>query len=497
MFQTYLPLVEFYKKYLIEARKRGFLWSVFLLSRKADTEEIYQEIIRDWKSLDDITGKRILFIFSCEGAGQRSPLLRTRGCHAVVNPFISADSTMDCGDDKDYYESKYVRNAPIMDLADLHTKSISDMVQYFNISETAVPSLVLTNLMSGKNHFVPIVEGTNIYKLVKQVVSGIGNVMQEMNRVLEIDKDTKGACSGYLKYLNLFETIKELLPSLDEFTRIAVSDILEGGDYTTYKNDKRFNVDKEIKNKIRKIINYRRHFYLPYVENEQVQATALLMKRLPEYLDQKMEQIIKEILSKRLEISNADKLNSMNEIKKIENLFDSLMDACIKIQRNLTYKNAAEDVRNDFIRDILQTAGKNEGYDVNDQTRQGISSCGKASGELDFLVHDQGGPIAVIEALNLNAMRTSYITDHINKIFKYDTAGNVINFILVYVTVKDFGKFWDRYVEFINSCEYKYPLISIDKNTIKEYEYTDVRYMIAKHKREGRETYLCHICINI
>ena len=205
MFQTYLPLVDFYNKYLAEARKRGFLWSVFLLSRKADTEEIYQEVIRDWKSLDDITGKRILFIFSCEGAGQRSPLLRTGGCHAVINPFISADSTMDCGDDKDYYESKYVRNAPIMDLADLHTKSISDMVQYFNISETAVPSLVLTNLMSGKNHFVPIVEETNIYKLVKQVVSGIENVMQEMNRVLEIDEDTKGACSGYLKYLDLFE----------------------------------------------------------------------------------------------------------------------------------------------------------------------------------------------------------------------------------------------------------------------------------------------------
>lgn len=265
MLQTYLPLVEYYEKYLEEARKRGFLLSVFLLSRKADTEEIYQEVVRDWESLDDITGKKILFIFSCAGAGKKSPLLRTGGCHAVINPFISAESTMDCGDDKDYFESKFVRNAPVMDLADLHTKSISDMVRYFEISETTVPSFVLTNLMSGKNHFVPIVEETNIYRLVKRVISGMENLMKEMDRVLEIDKDTKGACSGYLKYLNLFETIKDALPSLDEFTRMAVSDILEGGDYTTYKNDKRFKIDKEFKNKIRKIINYRRHFYFPYV----------------------------------------------------------------------------------------------------------------------------------------------------------------------------------------------------------------------------------------
>lgn len=244
MFQTYLPLVEFYEKYLTEAKKKGFIWSVFLLSRKADTEEIYQEVIRDWKSLDDITGKRILFIFSCEDAGHKSPLLRTGGCHAVINPFISADSTMDCDDDKDFYESKFVRNAPAMNLADLHTRSISDMVQYFKISETAVPSLVLTNLMSGKTHFVPIAGEINIYKLVKRVVSGIEHVMREMNRVLEIDKDTKGVCSGYVKYLNLFETIKGALPSLDEFTQKAVADILEGGDYTTYKNDKQFNFER-------------------------------------------------------------------------------------------------------------------------------------------------------------------------------------------------------------------------------------------------------------
>jgi|GEM_PF-589784 len=496
MYQTYLPLVEFYKRYLAEARKKGFLWSVFLLSRKADTEDVYQKVIRDWKSLDDITGKKILFIFSCKGARQKSPLLRTGSCHAVINPFISADSNMDCGYDKDFYESKYVIDAPATDLADLHTQSISDMVQYLGISEGSVPSFVLTNLMSGKNYFVPIVENENIYKLVKRIVLGMETAMQEMDRILKIDEDTKGACSDYLKYLNLLETIEGELPTLDEFTQMAVSDILKGGDYTSYKNDKRFNVDKGLKDKIKKLINYRRHFYFPYVGNQLVETTALLIKQLPDYLDTQMGQIIKDIMSKN-ESFNIYKADSINENAKIVAVFDSLMDACIKIQRNPIYKNVIENKRNDFIRDILQTAGKNEGYDVHDQTRQGVSSCGKSSGELDFLVHDKGKPITIIEALNLKALRTSYIAEHIDKIYKYDTAGNVVNFILSYVTVKNFQKFWDRYIKFIGSYEYQYPLTAVDESIIRGYEYSDIKYIIAKHNRNGKETYLCHICIAI
>lgn len=168
-------------------------------------------------------------------------------------------------------------------------------------------------------------------------------------------------------------------------------------------------------------------------------------------------------MSDCVNVFNADKLNSVDKTMKIETLFDSLIDACIKIQRNLIYKNVAEDLRNDYIRDILQTAGKNEGYEVNGQTRQGISSCGKATGELDLLVEDKGRPIAIIEALNLDALRTSYIAEHIDRIYKYDTTGNVINFILSYVTVKNFEKFWDRYVKFVSSREYQVPLISIEK----------------------------------
>ena len=62
-------------------------------------------------------------------------------------------------------------------------------------------------------------------------------------------------------------------------------------------------------------------------------------------------------------------------------VFRDLFNACIKLQKNTTFTNVSEDQRNDFIRDILETAG----YQIKDQTRQGKSASGKASGEIDIL----------------------------------------------------------------------------------------------------------------
>ena len=138
-----------------------------------------------------------------------------------------------------------------------------------------------------------------------------------------------------------------------------------------------------------------------------------------------------------------EKLHS-NEIKVVnrETVFKDLFNACIKLQKNPTFINVLEDQRNDFIRDILETGG----YQIKDQTRQGKSASGISSGEVDILLHDKGRPISIIEALNLNGLEEAYLDEHIDKVYKYDTLGNAFNFLVSYVKVKDFGKFWKKYI---------------------------------------------------
>jgi hypothetical protein len=44
MEQVYMPLKEYYGKYLKEAKDNDFIWVLSLLSRAADTKKVYQDI---------------------------------------------------------------------------------------------------------------------------------------------------------------------------------------------------------------------------------------------------------------------------------------------------------------------------------------------------------------------------------------------------------------------------------------------------------------------
>lgn len=184
-----------------------------------------------------------------------------------------------------------------------------------------------------------------------------------------------------------------------------------------------------------------------------------------------------------------------NEIKVInrEIVFKDLFNACIKLQKNPTFINVLEDQRNDFIRDILETGG----YQIKDQTRQGKSASGILSGEVDILLHDKGRPISIIEALNLNGLKEAYLDEHIDKVYKYDTLGNAFNFLVSYVKVKDFGKFWEKYIAHIRNYKYPYELVYVDDNITNEYDYADIRYISTIHNRNGKRTILDHICLKI
>ena len=104
---------------------------------------------------------------------------------------------------------------------------------------------------------------------------------------------------------------------------------------------------------------------------------------------------------------------------------------------------------------------------------------------------------SLIEALNLSSLDKRYLDTHIDKIYKYDTLGNCFNVVLSYVMVKDFQSFWTKYCDHVKLHDYPYKLIGVDENADGEYEYSDIRFMITKHNRSGKETLLYHICVRI
>lgn len=148
----------------------------------------------------------------------------------------------------------------------------------------------------------------------------------------------------------------------------------------------------------------------------------------------------------------------------------------------------------DFVRDLLKMAK----YDVIDQTRRGSSLVGKCAGEVDILIEKDGLPVTIIEALNLDSLNISYLDNHIDKIFSYDTVGNIFNIVLSYVSVSDFSMFCEKYSKHIKEYQYPYSLYSYDDSFIVEdFPYSDIRVMKTVHNRNGYDTVLYHVCVLI
>ena len=170
-----------------------------------------------------------------------------------------------------------------------------------------------------------------------------------------------------------------------------------------------------------------------------------------------------------------------------------LYNVCVKLQGNAKYISATEDERNDYVRDMLEQRN----YEISDQTRRGISATGKASGEVDIFVKKDGNPFTVIEALNLSSLDRTYLSIHLNKIYSYDTTGNVFNVCLSYVTVKDFNSFWEKYMDYVRKHDYSYPILDSDDNIDNDYAGSEIKIMTTTHNRSGRKTILYHICVKI
>lgn len=103
--------------------------------------------------------------------------------------------------------------------------------------------------------------------------------------------------------------------------------------------------------------------------------------------------------------------------------------------------------------------------------------------------------ISLVEALRLDSVKEEYISDHINKIYKYDTLGLRFNFLISYVKTKDFKGFCNRYIKLIQEQVYPYNLIQCLICDSKQHP--EIRTIETVLDREGIATKLYHIVVHM
>ncbi len=182
-------------------------------------------------------------------------------------------------------------------------------------------------------------------------------------------------------------------------------------------------------------------------------------------------------------------IHARNDYVRFE---EELLECCVKLQGDtLQILEGKENDRNTYLRNLLSV---NKNYIVCDQTLNGISSGGKAAGELDLLIKSRKNmPVAVVEALNLDSLNQDKLSNHIDKVYTYDTWGLPRNYILVYAEGKDFKAFKDKYREYIEQYEYPYEATACEeRGNFAERAVFDVTL-----QRNDKETVLTHVLVHM
>lgn len=202
-----------------------------------------------------------------------------------------------------------------------------------------------------------------------------------------------------------------------------------------------------------------------------------------------------ELLSSTEQLLSQDKIAQIPEDTELyfEKFFQDFKAACLRMQANNAVNKAIEDVKTQYIRDLLNSGN----YSAQDQSQRGVSATGVLAGEVDLLINNKNMmPITMIEALNLCSIDSAEIKLHIDKITNYDTSGLQKNIILIYTYTANFDDFIRRYIRHINEvAQLKYPLINL--TDISSDEYSEFRVLTSIYMRSGKKRELLHVFVSL
>ena len=69
---TYIGLSEYFERCIPQAKREGYLFIISLIARYSDAQDLYEKLEKDWASMNDLTGDKILFVFSTPKARKRA-----------------------------------------------------------------------------------------------------------------------------------------------------------------------------------------------------------------------------------------------------------------------------------------------------------------------------------------------------------------------------------------------------------------------------------------
>lgn len=193
-----VPIVDFYQNCKNVAKAKGYSLLLTLIAREGDQPDVYEQCLKYWESLHDVTGKSVLFLFSSQNINDRidkikpyswdfdpySGLKSVRSSTLFFNNQIAIstrESLPTYGLSE--YREKEQRYRPVEPrFIKEQSLQVTSLIEYLGISEKDVPALYIQTLHSDTNYIVQLskMHEFNIYAFLKELIESLGDTTRKI-----------------------------------------------------------------------------------------------------------------------------------------------------------------------------------------------------------------------------------------------------------------------------------------------------------------------------
>lgn len=305
---TYIGLSEYYRKFIPRAKEKNYIWVISLIARYADAEHLYDKIVVDWASLNDLTNKKILFVFSSPKISRKASFFNIPGRESFVGemcPFIELLNGQKIENNRGEFEYMYPNYSKI-NWKVKHSQSISEFVKAYNIPEEEIPCLFFWNVRNEKRKVIPLSQDTDVYLLTKDIINEVNDYY---NKLEAID----GQLQKY-RHIEMYNCLYKELDSkavkLDSKQSESIKKILCGEQ--SYLSVKDQITDNEIKKDLKRINQWKRQFLTEFEKNEFDQMDYYYLKNAQQSIEKQVDSILDDIAIEKHCISATEKGKKMN-----------------------------------------------------------------------------------------------------------------------------------------------------------------------------------------
>lgn len=187
MYTTYnIPIIKFFQTCLPAARDNGYKYVMCLLARdRGNIDELYKTLEQEWYALDDITGKDFLFLFGGKQNIDDTHSAIAIDAFQVYNSYLhvmNIDPSLNTNM-PDVFNNREKSGEFSKDLPKNHTRAISEIRNFFGLSDNDIPCFIFVNLHNGAKIVVPF-NGNNIYDYFRCLFITIEKQLRELNRLI-------------------------------------------------------------------------------------------------------------------------------------------------------------------------------------------------------------------------------------------------------------------------------------------------------------------------